>query len=54
MFKKHIIIIQTKNNERESARAADGIYPDDCGFYCVTGEARKALEPVFRKVCGKT
>jgi hypothetical protein len=31
----------------------DGIHPNDCGFYFMTREVRKTLEPIFRSICGK-
>lgn len=35
------------------ACTVDGIHPNDCGFYHMTREVRKTLEPVFREVCQK-
>ncbi len=53
---QNVYFVSSENFYAESdpfACTVDGIHPNDCGFYFMTKEVRKTLEPVFRSVCKK-
>ena len=50
----HVYFVSGENFYAESdpyACTVDNIHPNDCGFYHMTKEVRKTLEPVFDAVC---
>ena len=53
---RNVYFVSGENFYAESdpyACTVDGIHPNDCGFYFMTREVRKTLEPIFRSICGK-
>jgi hypothetical protein len=53
---RNVYLVSGENFYAENdpfACTVDGVHPNDCGFYHMTKEVRKVLEPVFRSVCKK-
>lgn len=53
---QNVYLISGENFYAESdpfACTVDNIHPNDCGFYHMTKEIRKTLEPIFDKVCNQ-
>ena len=51
---RNVYLVSGENFYTESdpyACTVDGVHPNDCGFYHMTKEVRKTLEPIFRSVC---